>query len=55
MHSALITKITTGHDGISEQKLVPHDLRLVKDMEYLDTALPNDYHGTVIYRERSAL
>ena len=47
-------KITTGHDGISEQRLVRHDLLLVEDMEYLDSAMLNDCHGMVICRERSA-
>ena len=41
-------KITTGHDGISEQKLVRHDLLLDEDMEYLDSAMPNDCCGMVI-------
>ena len=47
-------KMTTRHDGISEQKLVRHELLLVEDMEYLDSVMPNDCHGMVICRERSA-
>ena len=46
-------KITTGHDGIPEQKLVRHNLLLVKDMESLDSAMPNNCDGMVICRERS--
>ena len=51
-----VDKINTGpltNDGIPERKLVCHDLLLVEDMEYLDSAMPNDCHGMVTCRESS--